>query len=108
MLYLADTASQSVVPRLIGIAKDIITQAGVEQGDEGRVEAIFNGFRDYIVPAREPIALSDILNAGWKAFHEPDFWNKHPEIRQRDRTLKELLLKSIEVLEFNSIMKEQE
>ena len=60
------------------------------------------GFRSHIVPARDPVALADILNAGWKAFHDPKLWEEQVEEKDRDRTLKELLLKSIEVLEFRT------
>ena len=108
LLELADAASQSVVLMLIKIANTVVNDAKIEEGNEDRVQAICKDFRDYIVPARDPVGLSDILNAGWKAFHDPNLWAEHPEIRDRDRTLKELLLKSIEVLEFKSIMKGSE
>jgi len=103
LLSLADAASQAVVPKLVKRADDIIETASIDEGSEAGVEDIYNGIRLHIVPARNPVALSDILNAGWRAFHDPKLWEEKKFDRKvRERTLKELLLKSIEVLEYNT------
>ena len=103
LLSLADAASQPVVPKLVKRANEIIESASIDEGSEAGVEDIYNGIGLHIVPARNPVALSDILNAGWRAFHDPKLWEeKKIDRKVRERTLKELLLKSIEVLEYNT------
>ena len=102
LLSLADVASESVVPKLIHHVNDIVSKATIEEGGQATVMDIYDGFRSHIVPARDPVALADILNAGWKAFHDPKLWEGQVKEENRDRTLKELLLKSIEVLEFRT------
>jgi hypothetical protein len=48
--------------------------------------------------------LKSILNAGWNVALDDNLWHDHKEIRDKDRTLKELILKSIEVLEYRQII----
>ena len=45
--------------------------------------------------------LTDITNAGWNCFLDPDLWKDFSQIRpgDRDRILKDLMLKSMEVTE---------
>ena len=102
LLSLADDAFQSVLTKLIDLANDIVNAAALDEGGQDAVEKIYDDLRLHIVPARNPVALSDILNAGWKAFHDPSLWDGKLDKEIRDRTLKELLLKSIEVLEFKT------
>ena len=104
---LADIASQSVVPLMIDLANKQVTDAGVPEGSQAAVKRIYDDLSLHIVPARDPVALSDILNAGWKAFHDPTLWeNTNLDKEQRDVTLKELLLKSVEVLEVQTRLRE--
>jgi hypothetical protein len=108
LLELADEALQSVLPNLVALANDIVSAAALEEGGQAAVDEIYNEIRDHIVPARNPVALSDILNAGWMAFHDPNLWkDKNFDQENRERTLKELLLKSIEILEVNTRLKAQ-
>lgn len=108
LLELADVASQSVVMDLVEFANSAFIDSMIEEGNQNKVDEIHNDFSKYIVPARNPATLTAILNAGWEAFHDPDLWSAHPEIKHKDKTLKELILKSIEVLEFKTVMRGSE
>ncbi|MBI1955509.1 MAG: hypothetical protein HYS38_03860 [Acidobacteria bacterium] len=107
LLDIADDVSQSFVPDLVSLANDIVNAAGLKEGGPAAVETIYSEIRDLIVPARNPVALSDILNAGWKAFRDPTLWDGKLDKEIRDRTLKELLLKSIEILEVQTRLEAQ-
>lgn len=100
LLELADSASQSVLPKLIELAKTIVNDAELVAGGKTAIEQNYTDLCLHIVPTRDPVGLADILNAGWKAFHDPNLWkDKILDGKTRDRILKELLLKSIEILE---------
>jgi hypothetical protein len=61
---------------------------------------------ELVVPAEECRSLSDILNAAWSAYHDPSLWKDIPHARaQRDRVLKELTLKNVEVLHYEQLVK---
>jgi hypothetical protein len=102
LLNLADAGSQSVVRKMIERANEIVNAVAPDEGGGAGVKEIYDGLRLNVVPAANPVSLPDILNAGWRAFHDPELWagKFHKEVRER--TLKELLLKSIEVLEYNT------
>ena len=102
LLNIADAAFESMIPAIIKIADEIVTTAKVATSNDTIVSQIVSDFAHYAVPARHPNSLASILNAGWKAYHDPTLWVSNPIIN-RDRTLKELLLKSFEVLEFNTV-----
>ena len=38
-----------------------------------------------------------MLNARWRAFHDADLWKEVPQIKSKEATLNELILKSFEV-----------
>lgn len=55
------------------------------------------------IPTCVPASLGDIVNAGWKYYHElqnPDLKLAAEELSEKFDTLNEILLKSVEVLEF--------
>ena len=58
-----------------------------------------------LVPSQGCRCLADILNAAWKLYEEPDLWQDYfPNNRHRvDKTLKDLVLKNIEVFEIEQM-----
>ena len=99
LISLADAATRSLVPSLIDEVDRTIQRAGIEGPDESKTHEIYKGFVLRAVPPRHPGSLSNIINAGWQAFHDEALWENLPEIEFKDRTLKELVLKSIEILD---------
>ena len=51
-----------------------------------------------VVPAKDARSLADILNAAWLAFEDERHWESIPELhKKKDKILKELILKNIEI-----------
>jgi hypothetical protein len=99
-LSLADEALQRVRSTLLERASDFVARAGLILPSPEEIETIFRKLKGK-VPAERAASLIAILNAAWKAFHEKDLWPELPTSSpQRDSLLKELTLKSLEILEF--------
>jgi hypothetical protein len=106
LVELADKAADELVPELIAHADSLLRQPGLPNWstDEGRKEhsdtvgRIYEDFR-LVAPAEKAGHLANILNAGWKAT-----MNNIPEIpgRSSQEVLRELVLKSLEVMEFET------
>jgi len=105
LLGLADNASDSILPALIRSVEKLVGETILDNADESRISTIQQDFSKFVVPPKNPHSLMEIVIAGWRAFLDPDLWSEHPEIESRNTTLKELILKSIEVLEFRQILK---
>lgn len=99
----ADSITQSV-------AKDLYAEAALKvRADAEDLVAVEGGHSDILllfkkgIPARRPRSLPDILNAGWQYVRE-----ESPSYQSKDRPIfewtSELVLKSIEVLEFRRRM----
>jgi hypothetical protein len=104
LLALADAASASLIVELIGDAETILKSSSASQRSEAKVQEILNDF-DAVAPATNAGCLANILNAGWSSFHKSDLWAGLPQIQPKERTLKELVLKSIEVFEYDQLLK---
>lgn len=96
----ADIIVSKYIEEAIQKAELIITSTGVVLSTPDQVESIYNCF-ERIVPAEGCKCLADLLNAGWLAMENPDFWkdNEHIYI-QKEKNLQQLLLKNIEVFEY--------
>jgi hypothetical protein len=109
-LSVADEALEKMVDRLIDRANQEITSAGFAVPSKEEVETaekeckrIWQRFRRAI-PAEGCRGIGDILNAAWHACRDPDLWADVPHVSKcRDRVLKELVLKNIEVFEIEQI-----
>ncbi|MGH9905160.1 MAG: hypothetical protein ACRD8U_06190 [Pyrinomonadaceae bacterium] len=60
-----------------------------------------------VVPIDRADSLSHIVNSAWNAIDNPNLWKNKVHITQRDRTLQDLILKSIEVFEIEQKKKQQ-
>jgi hypothetical protein len=100
LCQLADVASSSVVNRLISNVEKLASQKAMESRSSVQVEKLCKDF-EKVVPASKAYTLVDIVNAGWRAYHKRDLWSEIPQIKetQRDRILRDIVLKSIEVSE---------
>lgn len=100
LLSVADSGSASIVADLISTAGELVSSASIEKMCPNKVHSIEKHLREFIIPPKNPESLSNIVNAAWRAFHDNELWEDHPEIESKDLVLKELVLKGIEVLEF--------
>jgi hypothetical protein len=105
LVELADEASESVMHPLLEMAARTLAQAQSQRIDRVNATSIYQSYKKHVVPSNHPRTLSDVLNAAWMASHDVDLWKDKLQIEDKERTLKELVLKSIEVLEYNQIVK---
>lgn len=103
LLSLADQASQRQFDKLAKLANDTVTNADVTMPSDDKINEIYKDF-ELIAPAQAAGCLANILNAGWRGFHDEKLWLGIPQIKSRNAVLKELLLKSIEVFEYEEII----
>lgn len=103
LLSLADSASEQQGTDLIALAGKIVLEANVPLPSEEKTAEIYRDL-ELIAPAHSAVSLANILNAGWRAFHDEKLWAGISQIKSRRAVLKELLLKSIEVLEYEEIV----
>ncbi len=100
----ADAVSAAFVPELIALAWKFADERGVPTRDQAHVSKICQEFRAWVVPTRKAYPLTDLLNAGWTSYLDPDLWvQRVPQINPEDRLriLRDLVLKSMEVAEIN-------
>lgn len=101
----ADESVENVIGDLLQDADQILNDAGIPNPDAKKISEIHDLYDRLIVPARNSLALSNILNAAWAAYLDSSLWKDMPQIRDSNFVLKELTLKNIEVLEIESRLK---
>ena len=110
LLSLADEVSASFADELINFAKDFANQKSVPERNHENVENICKHFHNYVVPIKNYASLADIINAGWKCNMNENLWDGISQIkgvdekdtrRNRDRILRDIILKSMEIAEIN-------
>jgi hypothetical protein len=106
LVELADSAADELAPDLIAHANSLLQQPGLPDWstDEARMQhaaAVQRIYDDFclVAPAEGAGHIAHILNAGWKAA-----MNNVPDVpdHSQQRVLRELILKSFEVLEFET------
>ena len=105
---IADEALLSMVADLRDEARRIVAEAKVKTGSKEEKQRILKRFRS-VVPAENCESLADVLNAGWQAFVEPEFWK--PSVVAPDNrveVLRDLVLKNLEVFEFEQVLQDDE
>jgi len=104
LLEIIDTAIGQVVDSLICKAGQLVDDSGVPELETDEERRILQRFK-MLVPAEGCKSLGDILNAGWQAYNDPSFWEESPEVSdKRKDILKELILKTLEVMEIDHIL----
>jgi len=107
-LSIADKALGKVIDELLTKVNEILDSSGIKKPSKDEEQRIYERFRQ-VVPAENTESLPAILNAAWRAYEEQDFWKDIPQVSdKKDVTLKELVLKNIEVFEIEQILSEGE
>jgi hypothetical protein len=96
----ADAVSVTLIPELIELTQEFAKSQNVPLRDVKKVAEIREGLNK-VIPTAKACSLTDILNAGWACYLDPDLWKNVTQIENedRDRVLKDLILKSLEVTE---------
>ncbi len=102
---IADEVSSPETDALLIFVRDICAAADVPLLLPEQQEANLERLRR-LVPTGTVGSLGDVLCAGWSASVDPDLWHGLKQIPDRDAVLKELLLKSCEVLDLEQIGRE--
>jgi len=97
LLSLADHASQGLLDQIIAAVSDIATETAIPARSDEKIEKARQAFR-IVTPSSGIGDLVNILNAGWQAYFDETLWADIGHMN-KDETLRELLLKSIEILE---------
>ena len=106
LLAVADAAVDRSIPAIIACAKKEVQNSGLDGPSASEIERVYARF-EHVVPAEGCKRVSDIICAGWRAFQNDQLWNDIPEIvANKERNLKELVLKNIEVFEIEQILEE--
>jgi hypothetical protein len=105
LLSLADAASGGLAPDFVDEAQSILSAAKIPLVSSDERNGIREGFK-FVVPAAHAQNLSNIVNAAWDVYHDKDFWIDKPQIEDPRRVLREMVLKSIEVLEIEQLLHE--
>jgi hypothetical protein len=103
LLSLADDASQSLLTEIIDKVADIAKETVVPSKSVDKMDRVQQAFR-LVTPATDIGDLVNILNAGWQAYLDPTLWTDLAHVN-KDEALRELLLKSIEILEIEERLK---
>ena len=101
LVSIADTVSDKIISDLIELVQSFAGTKNIPARDTAKVSSICHDFRFKIAPITEQHSLTNISNAGWECALDPDLWSSIPQIKpnDRDRVLKDLILKSMEVSE---------
>jgi len=103
LVSIADDVVVSLVPQLIQAAQDIADAKNVPKRDAARVSHVCAEF-ERVIPTADAQSLTDILNAGWESELRPHLWKNVPQIKpdDKERVLRDLMLKSMEVSEISA------
>ena len=99
-LKMADFALENIIGELADNAKAKVNSVGIAVPDETKISAIRKAI-DQTVPGKDSLNLGNLLNAAWSAYVDGTLWieHKHLPLQTKDGNLKQVILKSIEVLE---------
>lgn len=103
LLGIAEEAVASVAPDIIAHVDAIATSRSISKPADAESDAILQSFK-ILVPDGNAKNLTAIVEAAWKAAQTPSLWSEYPQIAERRRiVLNELVLKTAQVLEFNTL-----
>ena len=96
---MAGDAHREIVDKLIDMAEEAVDTAGISLPNEQTAEEIADTYLGRAIPAHGKKSLADVLNAGWKVFKRCPFFPEYPDIQDAEECLKDVILKSIEIIE---------
>jgi hypothetical protein len=102
--YHADVAAKNLCATLISEVERLLVGVDAPVLKPSKRDSIIEDYR-IMVPACETESMTNILNAAWSVFHDAAFWPDITDAWERQRTLQELVLKNIEVLEIDERLK---
>lgn len=98
---IADDVVAIAVPGVVALIRDIDIRDQLPRRNHDVVKEIASDFR-LIVPTERTSSITDITNAAWLCYNDPDLWSTGPDTMDGIRkltVLRELVLKSFEILE---------
>ncbi len=101
LLTLADAVRDRMVRDLLAEADKIVDRSKIQQSDESLVEKCCENLT-LMVPAENSGGSANILNAAWKGWLDQDFFADPTNNERRLANLREVILKSVEILEIES------
>ena len=105
-LKVADETAANLVSIIQSKAQLYITAVKLQLPPSAEEDVIVKRFR-HAVPAENISNWVSILNAGWTVYEDGDFWKMYPSLYEnKNRVLKELMLKNIEIFEIEQIIRE--
>jgi hypothetical protein len=106
-LEVADKALQNTLEDLVLKAKEVVDGTTLRQPTSEGIERVQKCFH-LLVPAQDCSSLCEILNAAWGIYDNyPPAWDKIERVKKdKARILRELVLKTIEVFEIQTIQRE--
>jgi hypothetical protein len=105
LMSAADYALNKIAKELAKEVDSIAAKANIPGRSEENIARSYEDFK-MLVPASGTNALADIINAGYRAYHDDLLWNDRKELHGRRRSiLFDVILKSIEVLEIEAILR---
>lgn len=103
-LSISDYMLDKIADDMIAQAGDIISETNILRPSDEESERIYRRF-ELVVPAQNCKSLSEILNAAWQAYGNSDLWKEIPNVvEHKDKILKDLVLKNIEIFEVEQIL----
>jgi len=106
---LADTVLPDIVDELISAANELLSSASVVRPNHELAEQSLEDLRLVVPIDREDVSAAEILNAGWIALLDDNWWVSESfdsEIDQEE-LLNDLLLKSLELNEIHYLQSRQ-
>lgn len=100
ILRMAETSVSEIITVLWGNVTKVLTNGKVRRPNPGYSSSHYSDFKNG-VPAHQPVCLGDIINAGWTFCRELQSSREvSNKISEKLDQLNEVLLKSVEVMEF--------
>ncbi len=96
---MAEEGVERIKPGLWAAVKDVIAQGKIIRPNPANVNRHYSEFCAGS-PASNPMCLGDIINAGWRFYLDSDSGLAQSELHEKVRGLNEMILKTVEILEY--------
>jgi hypothetical protein len=105
LVSIADAASAALLSELVDRVRQLTSARSIPKCKAEKVGEILSEFRS-VVPASSAETLVDILDAAWKCYYDDNLWVNVENIQRDDRlrVLRDLVLKSFEILEVKELV----
>ena len=104
LMTTTDYALNKIVTDLAQEVDNIARNANIPERSEKDIVDSYEAFK-MLVPTSSTNSLADIINAGYRAYHDDQLWADMKELQDKKYSiLFDVILKSIEVLEIKAIL----